>query len=187
MRAARILTLLVLFAGPHAPTRAQDAPSACRTALEARFVESAPRDRFELAVPKGGTATIVGLRLDLAGSAGDLVFDTEPGGDGVEVYQPFRIERGEALLRRSEPLADGGRVIGLDFDGFGAGERFDFSIDVDDRLVDSELGRIRVSGSEIEGASLRVDVRDAEGTVTTVDARFGTDAAAAVRLGDCGA
>jgi len=160
-------------------------PTACVALLEVRFVESAPRDRFEFLVPPAGPATVESIRLDLAGSVGELVFDTEPGGDGVEVYQPFRVERGEAMLLGAAPLADGGRRVELDFTGFGAGERFTFSIDVDDRLAASELGQIRVSGSEIEGASLLAGLRDADGARTSVEGRFDASAAARLYPDDC--
>ena len=184
LRPACVALLGSLASAPLPSLATGDAP-ACVPVLEVRFVEGAPRDRFEFSVPPTSASTIRTLRLDLAGSVGDLVFDIAPGGEGVEVYQPFRVERGDALLRDTVRVVDGARRIDLAFDGFGAGARFAFSIDVDDRLSDSELGRIRVSGSEMEGASLRAGLRGADGASTSVEARFGAGAAAMLVAGDC--
>lgn len=161
------------------------ADDACGLLLEARFVESAPRDRFELANRSSDGTRVLDAALELAGSVGELVFDTVDGGTGVEVFQPFRVEEGAALLVESTPPEDGGERVDLVFEGFGPGLRFVFSIDVDDRLARSELGQIRVAGSEIEGASLTVSVADADGAPRVRTATFGADARASVSGDGC--
>ena len=155
-------------------------PTACGAALDVRFVESAPRDRFELVNGSGDGTVVSSVALELAGSVGELVFDTVDGGTGVEVFQPFRVESGAALLVASRPPEDGGERVELRFDGFVPGERFVFSIDVDDRLASSELGQIRVAGGEIEGARLTASFTAANGEQTSRTATFGADARAVV-------
>ena len=132
------------------------AAPACEHDVSLVFRESAPRDLFEIRNDSSKGQGIHRLKLDLAGSAGRLVFDTVAGGTGVEVFQPFRAEAGEALLTESPTVQDGSDRLALAFDRFDAGQRFQFSIDVDDRLTASDLGQIRVSGREMEGAMFTV-------------------------------
>ena len=132
------------------------AAPACEHEVSLVFTESAPRDLFEMSSGSSKGQSIQGTTLDLAGSAGRLVFDTVEGGTGVEVFQPFRVESGEARLANSPAVPDGSDRLELVFDRFEAGQRFRFSVDVDDRLTASELGQIRVSGREMEGALMTV-------------------------------
>jgi hypothetical protein len=135
------------------PLVAQAAP-ACVQEVSMVFIESAPRDRFEIRNDSSTGQHIQRLTLDLSPSSGKLIFDTIEGGTGVEVFQPFRVETGEARLRGSPVIQDGSERLTLDFTRFEPGQRFVFSIDVDDQLSASELGQIRVSGREMEGALL---------------------------------
>lgn len=137
------------------PWAAHAAP-ACEHEVSLAFTESAPRDLFEIRNGASKGQSIQRVTLDLAGSAGRLVFDTVEGGTGVEVFQPFRVESGDAKLSESPAVQDGSERLELVFDRFDAGQRFRFSIDVDDRLTASDLGQIRVSGREMEGALLTV-------------------------------
>ena len=106
---------------------------------------------------------ISAITFDLSTSVGQIIFDTRSGGDGVEVFQDFQVERGDATLG-AEPIAqDGTDVLELRFDSFPPEQDFVFSIDVDDRLENSELGQIQVTGSEIDGA--RVLVEFANGSI----------------------
>ena len=110
-----------------------------------QFVESAPRDRFELAI---GNQELRTVTVDLRGSAGRLIFDTAGGGAGVEVFQPLRNEGGT----EAGAVADGAEVVKVTLRDTPAGGRAAFSIDVDDRLAASDLGQIRVTGGELAGA-----------------------------------
>lgn len=162
-----------------------DGVSRCEPALDVRFVESAPRDRFEFVNRSDDATQVSDATIELAGSVGRLVFDTLDGGAGVEVFQPFRIDEGAELLIASTPPEDGGERITLTFEAFESGERFVFSIDVDDRLASSELGQIRVAGSEIAGALLSVSLTDADGVRRSVSATFDDDARASIAGNSC--
>ncbi|QUJ75574.1 aggregation factor core [Sulfitobacter albidus] len=146
------LAFLLLSAG--AAQAACDGPTL-------RFVESAPRDRFELTV---GAAALTAVAVDLRGSAGRLIFDTEDGGTGVEVFQPLRDEGGT----QAGSVADGAEAVRVALRAATPGTRAAFSIDVDDRNTASDLGQIRVTGSEMAGA--RVTFEAADGS--TLTARF---------------
>jgi len=178
-----------------APTAAEGR-DACGARLDGAFVESAPRDRFEFTNASRPGWTVAGLTLDLDGSAGRLVFDTAPGGQGVEVFQPFRTESGVVRVADVRAPDDGGETLALEFvattrnasEGdagadagvFDAGATYVFSIDVDDRLRESDLGQIRVSGSEIAGGRLSARIVHESGVVERLDGPF--DATARVEL-----
>ncbi|WP_299412699.1 aggregation factor core [uncultured Sulfitobacter sp.] len=115
------------------------------TGASLQFIESAPRDRFEISV---GGEPLRAVSIDLRGSAGRLIFDTASGGTGVEVFQPLRDEGGTVAGN----VADGAEVIKVGLRSAKAGGRAAFSIDVDDRLAASDLGQIRVTGGEMAGA-----------------------------------
>lgn len=137
---------------------AAHATTTCAQNVSLAFVESAPRDRFEVSNDSLPGQRIQRLTLDLAGSAGRLIFDTVEGGAGIDVFQPFRVESGEARLSATPVVPDGSERLELVFTRFEAGQRFVFSIDVDDRLTASDLGQTRVSDSELKGALLTVVV-----------------------------
>jgi len=126
----------------------------CGVDIHARFIESAPRDRFIFENKSSAETKITSIELDLRPSAGRLIFDTESGGSGVEVFQLFRGEKSDAALSAEPKINDGDNRLALTFSSFTAGQSYQFSIDVDDQLTNSDLGQIRVSGSEIHGAKL---------------------------------
>lgn len=134
------------------------------TGASLRFVESAPRDRFELTV---GTQPLRAVEVDLRGSAGRLIFDTADGGTGVEVFQPLRDEGGT----QAGDVADGAEAIKVALRDSKAGSRAVFSIDVDDRLASSDLGQIRVTGGEMAGAVATFEAADGTFVKAVFDAR----------------
>lgn len=146
------------------------------------FTESAPRDRFEVINDSSPGQRIQRLTLNLTGSAGRLIFDTAEGGTGVEVFQPFRVESGEARLSKTPVVKDGSDRLELTFTQFEPGQRLVFSIDVDDRLPASDLGQIRVSGSEMAGALLSVLVGPTSDAGREVQARVDGSNRARVRV-----
>ncbi len=91
------------------------------------------------------------LELDLSASAGGLIFDTSATGAGVDVFQPFEVEAGD-IVPLADSVNDGDSSLSLRIRSLEAGDRASFTIDVDDTLPSSELGQIRVAGSEISGA-----------------------------------
>lgn len=111
------------------------------------------------------------VSIDLTESTGRIIFDTTDGGEGVEVFQAFQIEPGDAVLSADPIAVDGGSTLDLSFTSFGAGQSFTFSIDVDDQLEDSDLGQIQVTGAEIEGAIVEVELS----TGSSLTAVFASD------------
>lgn len=186
------LSLSMLAGITGAATMAADAQSrlpvgvsSCGLNMEARFVESAPRDRFELRNNSQSQWSITSATFDLAPSLGRLVFDTEEGGTGVEVFQPFRAESGNAKLRWLSKLSDGSSIMTLDFNRFESGDDFTFTIDVDDTLTASDLGQIRVADREIEGANVELVMRGPGGVITSATMTFGSNGTATVKGKTC--
>jgi len=73
----------------------------------------------------------------------------------------------------------------LEFSGFSPGRRFEFIIDVDDRMEGSEFGRSVVSGEEIQGAGAEAVMIRAGGGTSRIRGRFGPDGRALLRGGVC--
>jgi hypothetical protein len=131
-------------------------PFAAQAQIEARFIESAPKDTFAF-VNKGCAMDNVELILDMAESAGGLIFDTEGGGAGVEVFQPFEAVSGQIA---SVTVSDGAGSLSMSVPNWPEGGALSFTIDVDDVLRHGERGQTQVTGSEIAGASLVVKTAD---------------------------
>ncbi|MBN2579059.1 MAG: carboxypeptidase regulatory-like domain-containing protein [Pirellulales bacterium] len=85
-------------------------------------------------------------------SLGDCLFDTESGELGAFVSTPFTILAQEGIDDVTASVEDGGALLLLKFTGFDAGEKFVFSIDVD------EMGFLHpnavAEGAEFEGSLL---------------------------------
>ncbi|MEO0819850.1 MAG: aggregation factor core [Pseudomonadota bacterium] len=134
----------------------------CGPTAIVHVAEGAPVDRFliENVSPRGWA--IAGVEIALPGSAGRLVFDTVPGGAGINVAQPFVSRAGaDVRLAAAPEVADGDERLSLAFEAFPAGAAYAFTIDLDDRV--SAGGGTRVSGAEIAGASVLVRFARAEG------------------------
>jgi hypothetical protein len=136
-------------------------PQTANADILVRFIEGAPTDRFE--ITNAGACALAGIDvvIDLAGSAGRLIFDVTGTGAGVQVYQPFVVTAGADALATLPQVADGDRGVTLAIRALPAGGQIAFTIDVDDTRGQRE---ITVSNSEIEGAGVRVG--DASGVFT---------------------
>ena len=157
----------------------------CGFATDVQFVESAPRDRFIVQNTSSGRWKIASLTLDLSPSAGQLIFDITAEGAGVEVFQPFRGDGGSASLTTDPAVTDGDQSLVLDFTSFEPGAEYRFSMDVDDQLTDSDLGQIRVSNSEMQGATMTLSLVDEQGTEQQVSGAFNENNRIAMRGGAC--
>lgn len=124
----------------------------CAIDVTVRFVEGAPVDRFVLTNTSPVAIGPMNVSFDLRPSVGKLVFDTQSGGVGVEVFQPFQSD--DATL----DVADGAEGLMMPLSGLAGNASTNFTIDVDDRLTASDLGQIRVSGSEMQGAVVTIMV-----------------------------
>jgi hypothetical protein len=120
----------------------------CGVDLQVRFIEGAPVDRFVISNGSDRAYPLTEVAFDLTASKGRLIFDTQIGGSGVEVFQPFVSSVANIDVR------DGATGLRMPMDGLDARTDVSFTIDVDDQLTASELGQIRVSGSEMAGAQV---------------------------------
>lgn len=143
--------------------------------LEVRYIEGAPKDRFQFTaacdLPSGA------LSLDLSTSAGKLIFDVTADGAGVEVFQPLEIVAGQEWVKEVPKVRDGDQQLSLVLSPMPQGATIAFTIDVDDTLGGRE---ITVSGSEIEGALVSWSTTSGQS-----DASFGTNAQVALNLTIC--
>lgn len=139
---------------------------ACDPRLELRFEDDAPRDRLTLtnASTTGGWRAIA-LEVDLADSAGALIFDTVPGGAGFNVAQPLI---GPALAAPPN-LADGDRTVTLTLRPIPPGRSEVLTLD-----LDNTIGRQAtiVDGAEIDGAAARATFRNPAGVKVDAVGRF---------------
>ncbi|MBX2881562.1 MAG: hypothetical protein KTR32_16570 [Granulosicoccus sp.] len=157
----------------------------CEWSVSATFDEGAPRDYFHISNESTGPWAISAFNLDLEPSAGQLIFDTEAGGKGVEVFQLFDAEPGSVTMKEGKIPNDGDTELQLSFNGFAAGETFSFSIDVDDQLVDSALGQIRVSGSEMAGSVMQIKMVNDRGEQRTQQLRFNDKNKSVIEVSGC--
>ena len=173
------------FTSVQASEQGNNDPEMCGFAISARFVESAPRDRFLIENTSTAAWTIRSLNVDLSTSAGNLIFDTTADGAGVEVFQPFRDDGGAAVLAQEPVVSDGDQLISLAFTSFKPDENYEFSIDIDDQLANSDLGQIRVSSGEIAGTGLQLELTDDQGKQHSISAVFDTSNQVLLSSADC--
>ena len=83
---------------------------------------------------------------------GDTFFDIVSGGAGVYGYYPFEVMASDGIDSVSVEVADGGTMLTLTFEGFDAGEKLVFSIDVDEQGLLS--ANAVAEGAEFEGSIL---------------------------------
>ncbi len=102
---------------------------------------------------EGGAAGTTLNRLVIDGdklgdglSSGDVFFDTEAGGLGAFGNVGFSVVSHDGFTVTSVAVVDGGTQIAFTFSGFDAGEKFAFSIDVDEAQF--------VNGSDIDTNAL---------------------------------
>lgn len=151
-----LISLLLGFSWNHASAN-----------LEIQFKESAPKDRFTITNSGDCSITDVRLDLDLSKSSGKLIFDTTETGAGVEVFQPFEAGSEAIAQLNADGVKDGDSTLALGVSDIAPGAAVSFTIDVDDTLENSDLGNIRVAGSEIEGGEVKVSLQTGEALVAT--------------------
>ncbi|SFK67500.1 aggregation factor core [Shimia haliotis] len=147
------------------------------SSVDVRFIEGAPKDRFEIRNSGACPISSATLTLDLSTSAAGLIFDVTGAGAGVEVYQPFAVTSGKASLRSLPDVRDGQNKLLLDIDTLSPGNSISFTIDVDDTTGGRE---ITVNGSEISGATVRLATPTATNSAT-----FNTAAGASLPHSNC--
>lgn len=157
---------------------------ACGPVVEVRFAEGSGGDRFEALNKSAGGWRLLKLTVDLAGSAGDLVFDTDRGGDGVQAYRDFAVIGGDAEMSRLVAPGDGGRFLAVEFLAFPPGASFRFTVDVDDRLPGSRFGQASIDPGEFAGAGAAALLLGPDGRRHALNGRFdGNDRALLGEMG----
>jgi hypothetical protein len=141
MRSAPVVLALVTLAGP------------ATADIGVRFIEGAPKDRFEITNQAPCPLVQTDVVLDLRGSAAGLIFDVTGAGAGVEVFQPFELVAGADALAAHPEVVDGDRQVVVSIRRLASQGRIAFTLDVDDTL---DARGITVSGAEIAGAIVRV-------------------------------
>lgn len=169
----------VPFATVFFPTLALAAVAATHALsdVDVRFIEGAPKDRFEIRNSGACALTATTVALDLSTSQAGLIFDVTARGAGVEVFQPFEITSGADSLRAIPVVTDGQNKLALDIAALQPGQTIAFTIDVDDTIGQRE---ITVSGSEISGASVRLATQSSDHSAT-----FDTTAQASLPHSSC--
>ena len=180
MRNWTIAALLGLVLTASAPVRAEP----CGPHVIVVFYESSP-DFIDIQNRSSEGWSLVALTIDLAGSLGRLIFDTDASGDGVSMYQPFAGAGGKVRLDQLSGPRDGGEKVTLEFSGFDSGRNFSFSIDLDDRLNASMSGQTYIDDGELAGARITVRLRAPTGALVINGGTFGTDNHATVGGGGC--
>lgn len=153
------------------------------TSISVSFKETAPKDIFVIRNMGDCRAQPMWLTIDLAASQGRLIFDPTASGAGVEVFQPFEVTEGRQLISKLPSVRDGDDQLKLQFLSLPPKSNFAFTIDVDDTLIDSKLGQIRVANAEIKGAVVSIGLQDKS---PTLRATFSSDAVAVLRRVPCG-
>lgn len=133
--------------------------------ITVRFVESAPKDRFVISSDTCPLAN-VNVLIDLAGSAGSLIFDVTASGAGVEVFQPVEVQSGTIIAK---PVIDGDQQLSFLVNNLRAESDVIVSADLDDVLTNSSLGQIRVAGAELDGAMVTISIAGESQTATFRD------------------
>ena len=115
-------------------------------------------DRIEITFDGGAAGTqLTRLVIDTDKysdglTIGDVFFDTAAGGGGAFGYSPFSIVDQTGIDSVQVSVVDGGTQLVLDFTGFDAGEKFVFTIDVDEQGF---IGANAVAeGNEFEGSRM---------------------------------
>lgn len=118
-----------------------------------RFIEGAPKDRFDITNQRACALEQTDVVIDLSGSAAGLLFDVTGQGAGVDVFQPFELVAGADAVASHTAVRDGDRQVTLKVSRLGPGASIAFTVDVDDTV---DARGITIAGSEIQGAVVRV-------------------------------
>ncbi len=180
-RPTPVLSAALLAAALLLPAAAQ----ACGPNVEISFTETAPKDIFDIRNKSDDGWQLVSLAFDLSPSHGGLIFDTDVGGLGENVAQPFELAGGNAQLTTMPTVSDGDAAMLMLFSGFAPGQSFVFTIDLDDRLTESDMGQTMISGAEIEGTKARGLMRHPDGRELTAEGTFDRDSEARLSAGPC--
>jgi len=141
----------------------------CGPRLVVIFAEGAPKDRFTLTNASDPGWSVTEVEIDLGPSRGRLIFDVTERGAGLSVYQPFEEAGGTAIVATRNEVSDGDTLLTLRFTSFEPGERYEFTIDLDDTVSGSPTV---ISTAEIAEGLVRATFASVSGRVADKDAFF---------------
>ncbi|GBF25280.1 hypothetical protein MnTg02_00310 [bacterium MnTg02] len=167
------------------PARTAEANLACGPRVHVSYTDSSP-DFFVIKNLSAEGWTLTTITIDLVGSAGDVIFDTDDDGPGVNAASSFfSAPSGPVRLLGVTPVQDGGRALALRFENFAASRKFAFFIDLDNRLETSTFGQAYVSDSEMAGSRAIATFRSQTGQPVTLNATFNSESVADTGAGGC--
>lgn len=144
---------------------------ACGPLIEVNYLET-DGDIMTIRNRSEQNWSLVTLTFLMGTSRGNVIFDTVYGGPGENAARDFYVVSGSGKLAAHPIVKDGGSVMLMAFSDFGPGREIDFSIDLDDQMPQSEMGRAYVTGQEIDGAKIEGLVRAPDGTDMNVRGTF---------------
>lgn len=159
------LAVLLLLAGL-LPLQAR--ADACGPRLIATFIEDSA-DVFVLSNASDPGWSARRVEIDLRGSRGALIFDVTDSGAGVSGWQPYTPAGGTAVVVGPTEVTDGDRLLDMAFGRFAPGERFAFSIDLDDTLpgpTQTWIDDDELAGAVVSAVFAGPDGREVERSAT---------------------
>ncbi len=115
------------------------------------------------------------ITVDLRGSTGNVIFDTDEDGPGVNTASSFFAgPNGRVKLSGVTPVKDGDRELSLSFQGFVANEKFSFFIDLDTQIPDAAFGQAFVADNEMAGSRIVAAFLGSSGQTVILSATFNT-------------
>lgn len=151
--ARAVAVLAVMVSAVTAATATPAVANTCGPRLIVDYQEDAPSDLFILNNASNPGWSLDRVEIDFAGSRGGLIFDVTENGAGVSAYYPFREVGGGAVTSSRSEVTDGDTLLTLRFTVFLPGDRYVFTIDVDDTRPNSE--QTQVSAAELDGSEVR--------------------------------
>jgi hypothetical protein len=130
--------------------------------VSVRFIEDYPTDRFEFVQRDTCATGPVAFVVELAGAEAGLLFDTAENGAGFERAAPFTALENARRLVGTPVIEDGSTTLAVVLHDFAPGERFSFSIDLDDTRTDSFQGQTQVSEAEMTGVMVSAFLANGE-------------------------
>lgn len=159
------------------------APPGCGPRVIVEYTDDDP-DYFIIKNRSPQGWSLVRLGIDLQPTSGNLVFDTDEGGEGVGGAAGFYAGTSPTVrLVGTIPAEDGGKGIALSFEGFDAGQDFNFSIDLDSLARDG--GTTWVLPQDMMGGRILATFRGPTGQEDKIDAIFDDMAEADSGAGGC--
>lgn len=123
-------------------------------------MNNAAKDRFVLRNTSQCALNDLAVHLDLSNRVGHLIFNTTATSADVEAFQPFEVKKGHLKQFSLGEVKEEDSTFSISVDNIAANDCVGLAIDVDDILTDSELGNIRVPGSEITNALIRTITKE---------------------------